>query len=616
LTIVQGMGLADVAAGLARLVNGNSDQAAVAEGNRVIVASLVGAAAGAPVLSVTPANRIDTSSATVAISRTLLAGSVAPGDVWTVGLKVADQAQPVRFSFTAASTTLADVATGLAAAINAAAGDSYLATASGSELLVVNASGAAFTVSLSAAPAALSVSRNFDVSGAVAALDLWKLTLSVGGIDTTVSFTSAGSSLSALATGLAQAIDTLAGFTARASGSVLTISTEGVNAGRPFTLSTVARAGTVTESVTTASRDLQLWGPVVAGDLWRLQLTVGGVLHTLEVPVASTLAQLQTDLLAAIDGLDNFRADVVGGLVRVATDGTADGLGFGLTYTVERGFASTLSTSVASATIGQAQGRPVAGEVWQITVGATPLSHTVLAGQTLGDVLAALAAQVNGVNPPSTLDAVVRGITIVVAGSASFSVPAAQPPGRRCCPGGGWFGVDRQHTAGRRQRHRESGQQPPCRAGPRHHTAGRTGRCAGRPHPCTGQQFRGQCRWKHPGGHRVRRGRHGPGAGDQLVRHDQCQRHTHGGRRDHPFPAVGHRAHRRDLDGRPGRQQCGLHRRVAGGDCRAPGPFDQHHRIRGARRCHCAGAVGRRGVDGACHAGRQPVRGDLHRAGG
>ncbi|MBL8335678.1 MAG: hypothetical protein JNM97_02810, partial [Rhodoferax sp.] len=427
LTITEGMALPDIAAGLARLVNATNGQTALAQGDSLVVSKLTGPAATAPVLAVTPANRVDTSSATVALARSTLAGNVAPGDVWTVSLQLTGgtPAAPVsRFSFTAEGSTTAGVAAGLAAAINAAAGDSFLATAQGSQLLVVHRGGNAFTLGLDVAPAALSVSRNFELQGTVAAQQRWEITLRVGGVDTVVGFTSAGTSLSAMATGLAQAIDATAGFTARVSGTLLTIATEGPNAGRGFTLTTDAPAGTVVESSVTTSRDLQFHGPVVAGDVWTLQLTVGGVLETLTVPVVSTLAQLQADVLSAIDNLASFRAETVGSLLRVSTDGADAGNGFALTYSVARTLTGATSASAAGSTIGLAQGRPATGETWQITVGALTRTHTVLAGQGLGDVLAALAAQINAATAPGGPFVVVRGTTLVATGSMSFLLPA------------------------------------------------------------------------------------------------------------------------------------------------------------------------------------------------
>jgi len=428
LTVGAGMGLADVAAGLATLVNAATAYSAVAEGSMLVLAKN-GAAVAAPLLAVTPANRIDTGTVAISITRTTLIGSVAPGDVWTLGLRtwptgLANPSVIANFSFSANGSTLAGVAAGLAAAINAAAADNFLASADGDDLLVVNRNGATFLTELHAAPAALSVSRDFVVQGPVSSLDRWNVSLTVAGVDTNVSLIGA-TNLADLASGLAAAINATPGFKATAAGAVITISTEGVNAGRGFTLASSAPTGSIAEAVVTATRELRLWGPLVVGDIWSVNLSVGGVLKTLALPVVSTFEQLMVDLTAAINGLASFdatRDGAVASILGVTSAGADAGRNFALSYSVARGFADTASVAAAGASVSLAQGAPVAGETWQINVPGYSYSHLVSAGQSLTDVIAALAANLN---QSSASAAVARGTSIVVAGAgASFVVPA------------------------------------------------------------------------------------------------------------------------------------------------------------------------------------------------
>ncbi|MFA5123470.1 FG-GAP-like repeat-containing protein, partial [Zavarzinia sp.] len=294
------------------------------------------------------------------------------------------------------------------------------AIAEGNVLVVINQAGAGFTTRLSAAPlAAVSVSRSFDVIGPVATGDPWTVTLTVDGVAVTVSAT-AGASVAGLVLDLKNQIDALAGFKAGSIGTTLTISTEGANAGKAFSLTSTAPSGSIVEKAATTGRELVLFGPAVIGDLWSVTLTAEGVTQTVTRPVTFDLATLATDLATQINLVTGFTGLFNGTTVIVSTAGPNFGKGFSVSYAVTRAFANTPAGNATSSTIGLGRGVPVEGETWRVTIGATPYNHVVTAGQTLAQVAAALAKTITDT---SGVDAAARGETIVVLGTATFSIP-------------------------------------------------------------------------------------------------------------------------------------------------------------------------------------------------
>ena len=429
--------LTRIAAKLAAFVNDPDDApvfdgySAVASGARLFVTSTVGA------FTATPAAGADgtyTVSAVAQSTRSVLTGSVVAGDTWTVGLLDTATGTLSSFTYVAASgNALAQVAAGLAGAINAGASPNFLAIAEGGSLVVINQAGLAFSTRLDVAPAsAASVSRSFDVQGPVAAGNFWIVTLTAGGVATQVTAT-VTTDLVGLAGSLASAIDATADYRASATGTTLMISTEGASAGKAFVLSSSSPSGSIIEKAATTRREMVLFGPAVIGDVWTVFVTAGGLTSSVSVAVvadANPLAKLAENLAGQINALTGFATLYTpgGSAFFVDTAGGNFGKNVSVGYSVKR-VPNAPSAAAAAATLGVARGVPVTGEVWRVTVagpGGGTFNHTVTAGQTLAQVVAALAQQI--VNTTG-LEAAARGETIAVLdmssalGSASFSIP-------------------------------------------------------------------------------------------------------------------------------------------------------------------------------------------------
>ena len=335
------------------------------------------------------------------------------------------------------------IAAGLAAAINAGASANFLAIGDSDTLLVINQAGQDFTADVNVAPAAvLSVSRSFDVTGSGTAGDLWTVTLTVDGVATQVTALFSTSMVS-LTGALRDAIDASANFRALSVSQTLEISTEGAFAGKSFTLTAFAPGGSIAEKAVTTNRDVVLHGPAVAGDVWTLTLAApGGVTRVVSATVVADgdLASLAEDLMDQINLPMNtgFAATFTANVLEVSSVGPNFSKHFVVSYAVSRSIASGVFQDVLPTTIGLAQGVPVVGETWRVTVdGVDDFDHEVLAidalgtPQSLAQVIAALAQQIVD---DSAYDAAARGATLLVLESATFTMevvvngaPAATP---------------------------------------------------------------------------------------------------------------------------------------------------------------------------------------------
>ncbi|HWJ57094.1 MAG TPA: hypothetical protein VNR90_12740, partial [Vicinamibacterales bacterium] len=425
--------LTRIAAKLAASINDPNpafaSYSAVASGARIFISSMAGDFA--PVGGATGTYTV-TSAATQTVST--LTGGVAAGDTWTASLTDAAAGTVANFSYVAVTgDTLAKVATGLAAAINAGASGNFLATGKGSDLVLVNQAGIAFTTGLGLVPAAaMSVSRSFDVLGPVTPGDQWIVTLTAGGVETKVTV-SVLSDLVGQVAALASAIDAKADYRAAAAGTTLKIATEGGAAGKSFTLALSAPSGSILEKTATTSRDLVLFGPAVLGDVWTVSLTTAdGVTKTASatvvaaLPLLTVLETLAKNLGDQINALTGYARLTSGSVIKVDTAGPNFGKNFSVALQIKR-VADQTATAALATTLDVARGVPVPGEVWRVDlgIGASGIfNHPVAAGESLADVVAALAQSI-GV---TGIVAAARGESIAVLDTtgtrtATFSIP-------------------------------------------------------------------------------------------------------------------------------------------------------------------------------------------------
>ena len=227
------------------------------------------------------------------------------------------------------------------------------------------------------------------LSGTAKAGDVWTLNLGGAKFDYTVR---SGDDLNAVATGLAGVVDASALYAANSSSSALTVTLQ--TGGQPFTLaySTTAADGAFAVEETpyeqrwqsasiTLTDDLDGNGAVSAsevlkqGDVW--SVTLDGTEFSYTAPSGATLTSIAQQLAQQINAADTaaniFTGRAAGGRTYVAT---ATGARLAITNWTQKTFNLT--------------GTATAGDVWTVTLDATPFSYTVLSGDTLESVAKAL----------------------------------------------------------------------------------------------------------------------------------------------------------------------------------------------------------------------------------
>ena len=252
---------AEVAAGLAALIDALPDYAASADGAQVLIANLVGTAFTAGNYAVT-----DAVSATT--TKVGFGGTALTNEKWT--LTVAGEAQQLTVGTTYPSKSA--LAIGFAAWINGnAALADFTAVVEGEELLIVKRTTGSFatTVAVAAAgtatpalttPAAGQV-FTVGLSGTPAAGETWSVTLGGQTVSATVG-ASANNTLAKIAETLAAAIRahaSLSGFTAAAKGTNLVIVEESTSAAAAPVLS-VTPAGSIAAAAAPSAYLVELSG--------------------------------------------------------------------------------------------------------------------------------------------------------------------------------------------------------------------------------------------------------------------------------------------------------------------------------------------------------------------
>ena len=126
--------------------------------------------------------------------------------------------------------------------------------------------------------------------------------------------------LNALATDLATAVSHLTGFTASASGPVITInSADGASYTTAVTRKSTAATAEVAVTSAVHTAQVTLRGTVVTADAWQIALTVGAGTRFALATAASSLDQLAADLAAAVSAIDGFSATASGAVITISS---------------------------------------------------------------------------------------------------------------------------------------------------------------------------------------------------------------------------------------------------------------------------------------------------------
>ncbi|HOQ62214.1 MAG TPA: hypothetical protein PKZ08_16420, partial [Vicinamibacterales bacterium] len=169
-------------------------------------------------------------------------------------------------------------------------------------------------------------------------------------------------------------------------------------------------------------------GTPVAGNIWTVR--VDGTNYSATVAAGQTLAQVVGALAAAIDAASGYTASAEGDVLAVVK--TAGGA-MTLTATLPAGATSSIDGTTALTSTVTLSGTPAAGDTWWVVVDGAGYSHVVTAGQTLAQVAAALAAQINGAEGYT---ASAEGAVINVTELAGTSVDGKAPDVSASLPAG------------------------------------------------------------------------------------------------------------------------------------------------------------------------------------
>ena len=369
-------------AGVAVLTGAQTTDATVATGGSDVIVG-GGGTAGDVILAGVGADIVTTVAST---SSTLLTGAVVAGDTWTVELVAGGVTTTFSYTVPLAGATLAEVAAGLAAAINLVTTDDYVAIVEGDTLVVINTAGANFTATTTAVPVAGPAVLVASVPAVVTASSGSDVVVGDNGYatwDTAGLITTFGSTQ--------LPYDPLV---TDPGGNDLILVGDGNN---------VVVGGFGNDTIITG-----IGADVVLGDNGQLQYSAAG-------GVAVLTAAQTTDVTGATGG-----GDVIVGGGGTAGDVILAGVGADLVTTVAS--TSTLLT-----------GAVVAGDTWTLDLVAagvtTTFSYVAVTGDTLADVAAGLAAAINAVTSDDYVAAVDADTLVVINQSgASFTATYAQVP--------------------------------------------------------------------------------------------------------------------------------------------------------------------------------------------
>ena len=347
-------------------------------------------------------------------------GTVTIGETWAVRLDGTD------YTFPAATTSLNDMATGLAVQLNGVTG--YTSVAEGATISLTKLAGGTITV---LDPVRLLTGGTVDTTTPKSVMVVlggssggtW--TVTVAGV-TGSPFTATGASLTAVATSLAGQIDALADYAASfesTAGSTVTMTITRISAAVPAVTAGTSGSGSATVNTTTVTAAVAaLSGTVVVGDIWTL--TLDGVEYS-RTAATTVLGDLATAFATQLNGLTDFTAAKEGNSVVISKFA---GAALTLTGPVRRADAGSVNTTTAHTESLTLVDTPVTDDVWTIHIDTTNYSHPVTTGQSVTDVIAAL---VTLIQPVTGFTVGVKGGTLALTSVAgtNFTLVFAVTPG-------------------------------------------------------------------------------------------------------------------------------------------------------------------------------------------
>ncbi|MCX5670548.1 MAG: hypothetical protein NTU94_04405, partial [Planctomycetota bacterium] len=314
----------------------------------------------------------------------------------------------------------------------------YVQAAGGQYRLRLEGAGSSFTIAptppvggQAVADATLPTVITVGLSGEAVADEIWSVTLvTAAGSSVHTHTVAAGEDLADVAAALANDINThAAGFLASVVGETIAI----VNlSGRFAVLADSPDSGVALVDDSTARLStVTLQGAVAEDDEWQLTLTSGGTRTTYSCTVLAgqSLADVAQALAAQVNTRQGFTTITVGSvLVIVNLDGalavSAVGPVAGQAW---------VDGSVPGAATVTLSGEAVVGATWSLTLNnglaTSTHSHVVAAGETLADVAAALAGDINAGAAEGFAATVWNGLLVVANVTGKFVASAVAPSG-------------------------------------------------------------------------------------------------------------------------------------------------------------------------------------------
>ena len=342
-----------------------------------------------------------------------LSGAVTEGDDWVITVNGNARTETVDNN-----DDITDIAEKLKDNVDGLAG--YTASRSGNTITVNR--NTPFTAALEVRPASAVIATStattalLTVTGSTVATDNWAVRLA--GTDYT--FTSAGTSLSDVATGLANELNGVTGYTAVAEGTVIALTRL---AGGTITVSDPVKLVSGGSADTTTSDATLVVLSGASGGTWNVAVT--GATGSPFTATGASLSAVATTLSASINALADYAAsfEVTGSTVTMTITRISGAVPVVTAGTTGSGSA-TVNTATPTSATATLSGTVANGDIWTVTVNGTEYSQAAALNDTPAILATALASQINGV---ADFTARVEGDSIVIANLAGTALTVSAP---------------------------------------------------------------------------------------------------------------------------------------------------------------------------------------------